>query len=100
MTMRVSSLPGVALLVIAAGSPLMAVKAAGAPQGSPERVVVEVGTVSVRPVTVRSWIPGSMTRFRGCEPRTCTRRSSARVPNIRWPVRSWSASIDSRPPRR
>ena len=55
--MRVSSLPGVALLAIAAGSPLMA---AGAPQGSPERVVVEVGTVSVRPVTVRSWIPGSI----------------------------------------
>src|SRR4029077_17729298 len=54
------SLPGVALLAIAAGSPLTGVRAAGAPQGSPERVVVEVGTVSVRPVTVRSWIPGSI----------------------------------------
>src|SRR6202049_3962841 len=60
MAMRLSRLPGVALLAIAAGSPVMAVKAAGAPQGSPERVVVEVGTVSVRPVTVRSWIPGSI----------------------------------------
>lgn len=60
MAKRVSSLPGVALMAIAAGSPLMAVKAAGAPQGAGERVAVEVGTVSVRPVTVRSWIPGSI----------------------------------------
>jgi len=60
MTRRVSLRQGVALLAMVAGSALPAVKAAEAVPGAPERVVVEVGTVSVRPVTVRSWIPGSI----------------------------------------
>src|SRR5258706_11663637 len=85
MTMRASSLPGVALLAIAAGSSLTAVKAAGAPQGSPERVVVEVGTVSVRPVTVRSWIPGSIVS-----------RADARIASVIGGRVMWIAEVGAR----
>jgi len=82
---RASRLPGVALLVIAAGSPLMAVKAAGTPQGSPERAVVEVATVSVRPVTVRSWIPGSIMS-----------RADARIASVIGGRVMWIAEVGAR----
>ena len=49
-----------ALAGIAAASALTGAHAADGPPPSAPRVVVEVGTVSVRPVTVNSWIPGSI----------------------------------------
>jgi len=82
---RVSGVSGVALMAIAAGSPLLAVKAAGAPQGAGERVVVEVGTVSVRPVTVRSWIPGSIMS-----------RADARIASVIGGRVMWIAEVGAR----
>jgi multidrug efflux system membrane fusion protein len=85
MAMRLSRLPGVVLLAVAAGSPLMDVQAAGAPQGAGERVVVEVGTVSVRPVTVRSWIPGSIMS-----------RADARIASVIGGRVTWIAEVGTR----
>lgn len=81
---RVSRLPGV-LLGLAAGSAVVAVSAADAPQGSPERVVVEVGTVRVRPVTVRSWIPGSIVS-----------RADARIASVIGGRVMWIAEVGTR----
>jgi RND family efflux transporter MFP subunit len=85
MARCVSRVPGVALMAIAAGSPLIAVNAAGAPQGAGERVVVEVGTVSVRPVTVRSWIPGSIMS-----------RADARIASVIGGRVMWIAEVGAR----
>ena len=85
MTRRVASLQGVALLAMVAGSALPAVRAAGAAQAAPERVVVEVGTVSVRPVTVRSWIPGSIVS-----------RADARIASVIGGRVMWIAEVGAR----
>ena len=44
----------------AASATLLAIQAAAGADGAAERVAVEVGTVSVRAIAVKSWIPGSV----------------------------------------
>jgi RND family efflux transporter MFP subunit len=74
-----------ALVGIAAASALAAANAADGPPASAQRVVVEVGTVSVRPVTVNSWIPGSIVS-----------RADARIASVVGGRVMWIAEVGTR----
>src|SRR5690242_4333393 len=71
-------------LAAAAGS-LAAVTAAAADPADAKRAVVEVGTVSLKPVSVVSWIPGSIVS-----------RSDARVATVIPGRVIWIAEIGTR----
>ena len=79
---RVPSLPARAL--IAAAAALAAVIAA-ADSGDAKRAVVEVGTVSLKPVAVASWIPGSIVS-----------RSDARIATVIPGRVTWIAEVGAR----
>ncbi|TLY68281.1 MAG: hypothetical protein E6K46_10340, partial [Gammaproteobacteria bacterium] len=74
-----------ALAGIAAASALTGAHAADGPPPSAPRVVVEVGTVSVRPVTVNSWIPGSIVS-----------RADARIASVIGGRVMWIAEVGTR----
>ncbi len=80
--MRSSGLSGGVLIAMVVGS---AAQAADPPPGSGERVVVEVGTVSVRPVTALSWIPGSIVS-----------RADARIASVIGGRVTWIAEVGAR----
>jgi RND family efflux transporter MFP subunit len=63
----------------------LAARTAAADPASPERAVVEVGTVSVRPVTLESWIPGSIVS-----------RADARIASVIAGRVVWIAEVGSR----
>ena len=63
----------------------LAARTAAADPASPERAVVEVGTVSVRPVTLESWIPGSIVS-----------RADARIASVIAGRVVWIADVGSR----
>jgi len=70
----------------ALGSVMFAASAvAAAPEGSAERVPVEVGTVSVRSIAVRSWIPGSIVS-----------RADARIASVVGGRVIWIAEVGTR----
>ncbi|MBV8145122.1 MAG: hypothetical protein JO184_08950, partial [Gammaproteobacteria bacterium] len=71
------------LAVIVASAGAGAVAAADSPAA--ERPVVEVGTVSVRPVNVESWIPGSIVS-----------RADARIATVLAGRVVWIADVGSR----
>ena len=66
-------------------SALAVAHAADAPSPGAQRVVVEVGTVSVRPVTVSSWIPGSIVS-----------RADARIASVIGGRVMWIAEVGTR----
>ena len=68
-----------------AGACVSVAAAAAADPAATERAVVEVGTVSVRPVTIESWIPGSIVS-----------RSDARVATIIAGRVTWIADVGTR----
>jgi len=73
-----------ARLAVAATCASVAAVAAADPPAT-ERAVVEVGTVSVRPVTIESWIPGSIVS-----------RSDARIATIIAGRVTWIADVGTR----
>jgi membrane fusion protein, multidrug efflux system len=79
-----STRPYAALLALAGGCVALAVSAA-ADAAPPDRPVVEVGTVSLRPVTVESWIPGSIVS-----------RSDARIASVIAGRVMWVADVGTR----
>jgi RND family efflux transporter MFP subunit len=83
--MRISSLSRGVLVAIVVGAAAAAAHAADAPSASSERVVVEVGTVSVRPVTALSWIPGSIVS-----------RADARIASVIGGRVTWIAEVGAR----
>ncbi|HVH84522.1 MAG TPA: efflux RND transporter periplasmic adaptor subunit, partial [Steroidobacteraceae bacterium] len=72
-------------VLVAAGSALTAVTAGAADPADAKRAVVEVGTVSLKPVTVVSWIPGSIVS-----------RSDARVATVIPGRVTWIAEVGTR----
>jgi RND family efflux transporter MFP subunit len=75
-----------ALRALAAASAVAALgTAAAADRAAAERAVVEVGTVRVRPVTVESWIPGSIVS-----------RADARIASVIAGRVVWVADVGSR----
>ena len=68
-----------------AGACASVAAAAAADPPATERAVVEVGTVSVRPVTIESWIPGSIVS-----------RSDARIATIIAGRVTWIADVGTR----
>ena len=80
---------GARVHLVAAGTACAALMAAaaalGADPATTERAVVEVGTVTVRPVTIESWIPGSIVS-----------RSDARVASVIAGRVVWIAEVGAR----
>jgi len=75
-----------ALLALAAAASWCALRATAAdPAPATERAVVEVGTVSVRPLSVASWIPGSIVS-----------RSDARIASVIAGRVTWIAEVGTR----
>ena len=75
-----------AAFLVAAGAALAALPALGAdPPAQPERPVVEVATVTTRPLTVMTWIPGSIVS-----------RSDARIASVIAGRVTWIAEIGTR----
>ncbi|HUA88668.1 MAG TPA: hypothetical protein VL994_04500, partial [Steroidobacteraceae bacterium] len=68
-----------------AGTCLASAAALAEPPPAPERVVVEVGTVAVRPVAVATWIPGSIVS-----------RADARIASVIAGRVTWIAVVGTR----
>jgi RND family efflux transporter MFP subunit len=83
---RVGGTPRAALLALAVACAGIAVNSgASADPAAAQRAVVEVGTVSLRPVSVESWIPGSIVS-----------RSDARIASVIPGRVLWIADVGSR----